>query len=205
MLGRNADGPRLVFVPKGRGSQYKKCNEHNLRNLLKMAKLQMLIKKETFQHLKWNVQINVTMNGNVYTWSVTLKSMLSYTKISFDLTHTFPWGWNFVFALLPRVHVTLCILPRAPATRLSEFWRNHPVVITRAELGRPAGWDLLALRTSPGPRGGGTRTEPPPVPTAPGSAPPTPLHTLGDGSARAFRLCLLGATFHSDPKPGTSV
>lgn len=50
--GRNAGGPRFAFVPKGRGSQCKKCNEHNLRNQLKMAKLQMLIKKETFQHLK---------------------------------------------------------------------------------------------------------------------------------------------------------
>lgn len=92
----------LLSFQREEKANRKKCNKHHLRNQFKMAKLQMLIKKETFQHLKWSVQINVIVNGNVYVWSVTLKSILSYTKrIPFELTHTLHRGWNFVFILHP--------------------------------------------------------------------------------------------------------
>ena len=144
MLGRNADGPSFAFIPKGRESQEKKCNKSNLRNQFKMAKLKRLIKKETIQHLKGNVQINVIVNGNVYVWSVTLKSILSYTKYLIWINPHFPlrtklclrsacFVCSHAFTAHPcREHRGTCVLgcrsgaPGVIPASLSRQWQGSP-------------------------------------------------------------------------------
>lgn len=85
----------------------------------------MLIKKETFQHLKWNVQINVVVNRNVYIWAVTLKSVLSYTKNLIWINPHLPLRTNL---RLHSASVLLCLhrasSQRAPGHPCAQLWQR---------------------------------------------------------------------------------
>lgn len=70
-----------------------------------MAQLKLLIKKETFQYVKQNAQINVSVNGNIcLIHRFEIRTVLCI-KILLQLNHNFWGGETHLFILLDCFHI----------------------------------------------------------------------------------------------------